>query len=69
MWNVSVNSPILNARVTKPISNPTLIICNAIFPAKIFVVGLGCRITLPSAGSEANANPGNPSVTRLIHKI
>jgi hypothetical protein len=44
--------------------------CNAIFPAKYFVVGYGGRfITLPSAGSEANANPGNPSVTRLIHKM
>jgi hypothetical protein len=45
--------------------------CNAIFPAKnILRWSLGGRfITLPSAGSEANANPGNPSVTRLIHKI
>jgi hypothetical protein len=57
-WNVSVNSPM--PRVTKPISNPTLIICNAIFPAKIFVGSLAAA-SLHYLPFKANANPGNPS--------
>jgi hypothetical protein len=64
-----MNSPILNAQSDYPLATQHLLYVMPSFQQNVLFGSLGCRITLPSAGSEANANPGNPSVTRLIHKI
>jgi hypothetical protein len=62
MWNVSVNSPVLNAQSDQTHQQHLLYVMPS-FQQNIFALDPCCGfITLPS-GSEANANPGNPSVT------
>jgi hypothetical protein len=62
---------VLNTESDQTHQQTTYLLCvMPSFQQNILLLVPGGRfITLPSAGSEANANPGNPSVTRLIHKM